>query len=102
MTCIRQWEKKLVEAGFEQLVFEDPQMIIIDQLNSLGTLDPLKVSVLEANMLDAELANQVVMYFRMLTSAAIQLRADFFAPFIMVSLHNMNIYTGGRAIAEAC
>ncbi|KAK9865354.1 hypothetical protein WJX84_003445 [Apatococcus fuscideae] len=83
VTCIRQWEKKLVEAGFEQLVFEDPQMIIIDQLNSLGTLDPLKVSVLESNMLDAELANQVVMYFRMLTSAAIQLRADFFAPFIM-------------------
>ena len=73
-----------MEAGFEQLVFEDPQMIIIDQLNSLGTLDPLKVSVLESNMLDAELANQVVMYFRMLTSAAIQLRADFFAPFIMV------------------
>ena len=67
-------------------MFEDPQAIIIDQLNSLGTLDPLKVSVLESNMLDAELANQVVMYFRMLTSAAIQLRADFFAPFIMVCI----------------
>ncbi|KAK9865089.1 hypothetical protein WJX84_008709 [Apatococcus fuscideae] len=83
VTCIRQWEKKLVEAGFDLLVFEDPQMIVIDQLNSLGTSDPLKVSVLESNMLDAELANHVVMYFRMITSAALQLRADFFAPFIM-------------------
>lgn len=58
--------------------------IVIDQLNSLGTAEPLSVSQLEANMRDAMLSPMIVMLLRLLTSAEIQRRHDFFAPFIMV------------------
>lgn len=58
--------------------------VIIDQLNSLGTAEPLVVATLEANMRDGCLSPLIVMLLRMLTSAAIQRRSDFFAPFIMV------------------
>ena len=148
VTCIRQWGKKMVDAGFQPLVFEDsmevcsvgwehwfcllklrlvarqhsshdqsgrgssscspdqshhqgiikahvPQrcmqgfgyvcpQVIIDQLNSLGTAEPLVLATLEANMRDGCLSPLIVMLLRMLTSAAIQRRSDFFAPFIMV------------------
>ena len=50
VTCMRQWKGKLVEAGFQELVFEDAMEVVIDQLNSLGTEEPLKVAMLEENM----------------------------------------------------
>ncbi len=40
----------MVEAGFQELVFEDAMEVVIDQLNSLGTAEPLKVTMLEENM----------------------------------------------------
>ena len=55
----------------------------MDQLNSLGTAEPLGMGQLEANMRDSCLSPMIVMLLRMLTSAAIQRRSDFFAPFIM-------------------
>ena len=57
---------------------------MIDQLNSLGTGEALTVEQLEANMRDAALSPMVVMFARMLASAEIQRRTDFFAPFILV------------------
>lgn len=87
VTCLRQWKKKLVETGFQTLVFEDAMEVVIDQLNSLGTTEPLVVSQLEANMRDAMLSPMIVMLLRMLASAEIQRRGDFFGPFIMVRLH---------------
>ena len=50
VTCLRQWKAKLVEAGFQELIFEDAMEVVIDQLNSLGTAEPLKVAMLEENM----------------------------------------------------
>ena len=50
VTCLRQWKAKLVEAGFQELVFEDAMEVVIDQLNSLGTAEPLQVAMLEENM----------------------------------------------------
>lgn len=50
VTCLRQWKNKMVEAGFQELVFEDAMEVVIDQLNSLGTAEPLKVAMLEENM----------------------------------------------------
>lgn len=47
---MRQWKGKLVEANFQELVFEDAMEVVIDQLNSLGTEEPLKVAMLEENM----------------------------------------------------
>ncbi|BDA42024.1 Ubiquitin thioesterase OTUB1 [Coccomyxa sp. Obi] len=83
VTCIRQWKAKLIAVGFQELVFEDAMEIVIDQLNSLGTAEPLSVPQLENNMRDAMLSPMIIMLLRMLTSAEIQRRSDFFAPFIM-------------------
>ncbi|KAK9824088.1 hypothetical protein WJX72_007637 [[Myrmecia] bisecta] len=83
VTCIRQWRKKMIDSGFQELVFEDAMEVIFDQLNSLDTDDPLTVASLEGNMRDGMLSNMVVMLLRMLTSCEIQRREDFFAPFIM-------------------
>ena len=85
VTCMRQWKPRLVAAGVQELVFEDAQDMIIDQLNSLGTQDALTLPVLEGNMRDAGVSPMVVMYLRLLTSAELGRRQDFFAPFIMVS-----------------
>ena len=68
--------------------------VVVDQLNSLGTAEPLGMGQLEANMRDGCLSPMIVMLLRMLTSAAIQRRSDFFAPFILVracSLHAIRI-----------
>ena len=58
--------------------------MLIDQLNSLGTAEPLTVRQLEDNVRDASLSPMIVMMLRMLDSAEIQRRADFFFPFILV------------------
>lgn len=76
----------MVEHGFQELVFEDAMEVIVDQLNALGTQDPLTIISLESNMRDGMLSNMVIMYMRMLTSCETQRRQDFFAPFIMVGL----------------
>ncbi|KAL3132625.1 hypothetical protein ABBQ32_009152 [Trebouxia sp. C0010 RCD-2024] len=83
VTCMRQWKAKMVEHGFQELVFEDAMEVIVDQLNALGTPDPLTIVSLESNMRDGMLSNMVIMYMRMLTSCEVQRRQDFFAPFIM-------------------
>ncbi len=57
--------------------------VLIDQLNSLGTGEPLTVRQLEDNMRDASLSPMIVMLLRMLASAEIQRRGDFFYPFIL-------------------
>lgn len=76
----------MVEHGFQELVFEDAMEVIVDQLNALGTQDPLTIISLESNMRDGMLSNLVIMYMRMLTSCETQRRQDFFAPFIMVGV----------------
>ena len=141
VTCLRQWRPKLVETGFQELVFEDAlevrplpcclrrrlqcavrvllhfcdfekewvrlrlnpnpkplfislsiicaataRQVMIDQLNSLGTAEPLTVRQLEDNLRDASLSPMIVMMLRMLDSAEIQRRGDFFYPFILVRL----------------
>lgn len=73
-----------MDIGYQELVFEDAMEVVIDQLNALGTQDPLTVQSLEGNMRDGMISNMVVMFLRMLTSCEIQRREDFFAPFIMV------------------
>ena len=75
----------MVDHGYQELVFEDAMEVIIDQLNALGTQDPLTVKSLEGNMRDGMISNMVIMFLRMLTSCEIQRRQDFFAPFVLVS-----------------
>ena len=73
--------------------------MVVDQLNSLGTAEPLSIGQLEANMRDGSLSPMIVMLLRMLTSAAIQSRSDFFAPFIMVRLWRA---CGRMGLAQQC
>lgn len=83
VTCIRQWKQKMVDHGYQELVFEDAMEIVIDQLNALGTQDPLTVKSLEDNMRTGMISNMIIMFLRMLTSCEIQRRQEFFAPFIL-------------------
>ena len=56
---MRQWKSRLIDAGIMELVFEDAQDLLIDQLNSLGTSDPMTISALESNMRDENLSPMV-------------------------------------------
>ena len=56
---MRQWKSRLTQAGIMELVFEDAQDLLIDQLNSLGTSDPMTVSALESNMRDDSISPMV-------------------------------------------
>ena len=59
VTAMRQWKSRLIQAGIMELVFEDAQDLLIDQLNSLGTSDPMTVSALESNMRDDSISPMV-------------------------------------------
>ena len=56
---MRQWKGRLIQAGIMELVFEDAQDLLIDQLNSLGTSDPMTVTALESNMRDESISPMV-------------------------------------------
>ncbi len=76
--------------------------MLIDQLNSLGTGEPLTVRQLEDNMRDASLSPMIVMLLRMLASAEIQRRGDFFYPFILARRGPVMHDRGGAACAGQC
>lgn len=59
VTAMRQWKPRLIQAGIMELVFEDAQDLLIDQLNSLGTPDPMTISALESNMRDESISPMV-------------------------------------------
>lgn len=48
------------------------------------------------NLRDAMLSNMIVMFLRMVTSAELQRRQDFFAPFIMVRGQQHRVGTTAR------
>jgi hypothetical protein len=79
----------LLNAGYEELVLESPLELLLAMLRSIGSLtDPLTLEALEGNMKSEDVSNYVVFLLRMATSAEVKRRADFFAPFIMVSIMN--------------
>lgn len=60
--------------------------------------------VLLANMRDEMVSNMIVMFLRLVTSAELQRRADFFAPFIMVrpdTLERAGVLGGGLCMLGA-
>ncbi|GAX72818.1 hypothetical protein CEUSTIGMA_g273.t1 [Chlamydomonas eustigma] len=82
--CINGWRQKLVEAHFQELVFEDAMELLLEQVSTIGNNDnPMTKETLTINMRDDMVSNMMVMFLRMVTSAEIQRRSDFFAPFIM-------------------
>lgn len=82
----------MTDAGFDAIVFEDALEAWCDQLNriGIGTLnnsEPLTLRELEAasGVEDSGggLADMGVMLLRLLASAELRSRADFFAPFVL-------------------
>lgn len=84
VTRLRQSRSKLIAAGIQDLVFEDALDLLADMLNAIAvTGDPLTLAALEGNARDDVPSNMIVMFLRLLTSAEMKTRADFFAPFVL-------------------
>jgi hypothetical protein len=83
--CVKGWKTKLIECHFQELVFEDAMDLLLDQVSAIGRdKDPMTLDLLITNLRDDMVSNMIVMFLRLVTSAAIQQREEFFMPFIMV------------------
>lgn len=81
---IQATRQKMLDSGYQELVFEDSQQHLLNQLNAIkGGEEGLTREVLLINMRDGEVSNMIVSFLRLATSAEIDSRAEFFAPFIM-------------------
>lgn len=81
---IRSCDRKLKQAGYQELVYEDSIEVLLEQLNSIATLNgSISLSTLEDNFRDDTISNMVVLFLRLVAAAEIQSRQDFFAPFIL-------------------
>lgn len=81
----------LRDVGYPEFTYEDFVSVFAEQVEAVrpaGTT-PLSVDQLVQRCRDQGVSDYVVMFFRFITSAEIQLRADFFAPFIL-GLNNMD------------
>lgn len=75
----------LRDVGYPEFTYEDFVSVFVEQVESVrptGTT-PLSIDALVQRCRDQGISDYVVMFFRFITSAEIQLRADFFAPFIL-------------------
>jgi ubiquitin thioesterase protein OTUB1 len=69
----------LLEAGYEELVFEGPMELLLDLLRC----DISNIDTLEERMRTDDVSNYIVFLLRIITSAEVKANRDFFAPFIM-------------------
>ncbi|KAL6756826.1 peptidase C65 Otubain-domain-containing protein [Haematococcus lacustris] len=76
------WRSKLVEAGFQDLVFSDALDLLLEQLNSISQ-GFLSSEALQEAYQDDTASNLVIMLLRFIVSAEIKRRDDFFLPFIL-------------------
>ena len=85
----------MTDAGFDSIVFEDALEAWCDQLNRIGigkasdsVAEPLTLRELEAASSEDSggLADMGVMLLRLLASAELRSRAEFFAPFVLGAL----------------
>lgn len=78
-------KKVLVEVGgYDEIVLETPLDMVLQMLRGVASpLDPLTIEGLEGTVRDEDMGAYAVWLLRMVTSAEIKRRADFFAPFVM-------------------
>lgn len=84
--CLSGWKEKLLCAGFQELVFSDAMELLQEQVTAIRRSDSaprLALPQLEGAMRDEMVSNMIVVLLRFITSAEIQRRQEFFAPFIM-------------------
>lgn len=78
-------KEKMISVGIQELVFEDALGALQERVSQVGDREnDLSVYEWEVVMNDDHMSNFIVMFLRLLTSAEIQQRKDFFEPFIMV------------------
>mmetsp|Transcript_17237 Transcript_17237/g.51603 ORF Transcript_17237/g.51603 Transcript_17237/m.51603 type:complete len:384 (-) Transcript_17237:269-1420(-) len=81
---IQEARQKLLDSGYQELVFEDAQDFLLTQLNNINAgPEGMTAEVLLINMRDDMVSNMIVSFLRLATSAEIGSRAEFFAPFIL-------------------
>ncbi|KAF5840411.1 peptidase C65 Otubain-domain-containing protein [Dunaliella salina] len=82
LTCVQSWRKKLIDVGFQELVFEDAMELLLQQVNGIlhGNIGQ---EALEGAFQDDMISNTLVFLMRLITSAEVQRREDHFLPFIL-------------------
>ncbi|KAG2432857.1 hypothetical protein HXX76_008590 [Chlamydomonas incerta] len=84
LSVVQSWKAKLVEGGFQELVFEDAMDLLLEQVKEVTKAsDQFSQEKLLVNMRDDMVSNMIVMFLRLVTSCEVQRREDFFFPFIL-------------------
>lgn len=95
---VRAWRAKLLEVGFQELVFEDAMEMLLEHMEIKGTSSSTAADLL-VKYNDDQVSNYILMFLRMVTSGEIQRRSEFFAPFIL-GLSDMDLDTFCRCNVE--
>lgn len=86
--CLQGWKGKLLESGYDTIVFEDPMDMLLQLAQAIligpGIEGGLSSQQLLDNFRDDTWSNTVVMLLRFITSAEIKRRHDHFEPFVLV------------------
>ena len=95
--------KKLVEAGYQEFVFEDALELLQECIDKCagapGPMDESSVVTLESALCDAVTSNHLVMLLRMVASCEVSRRAEFFEPFIQ-GAHDCDVESFRRRFVE--
>lgn len=80
-TLLSSWHAKLVDGGFQELVFEDALEALQDLVQAVSAPDPISVHEL-LSRLGEHVSSYCIMLLRMIASCECQRRAEHFAPFV--------------------
>jgi len=83
LELVSSWHQKLVDGGFQELVFEDALELFQELLQAVSGTDQISVEELHERLCDENVSNYCIMLLRMVTSCEIQRRAEFFEPFVL-------------------
>ena len=93
VTRLRQCAPKLTAAGMADLVWDDALSLLCDTLNRVPALAQADVVALARDDLRS---NLIVMLLRLIASAEMRGRADFFAPFVLDDAPSVDAYAARR------
>jgi ubiquitin thioesterase protein OTUB1 len=80
---VSSWHQKLVDGGFQELVFEDALELVQELMQAASGEDKISAYELILRLSDENVSNYCIMLLRMFTSCEIQRRAEFFEPFVI-------------------
>eukprot|EP00878_Enallax_costatus_P024850 GHUV01026543.1.p1 GENE.GHUV01026543.1~~GHUV01026543.1.p1 ORF type:complete len:218 (+),score=55.57 GHUV01026543.1:356-1009(+) len=87
LNCLQGWKQKLVDIGYEPIVFEDPLDMLLQQVQAIligpGVEGGIDQQQLVENFREDVWSNTCVMLLRFITSAEIKRRLEHFEPFVV-------------------